>query len=343
MTRDLGLSVVIPCRNERGHIEVCVRSMLAQERPPDDFEVIVVDGMSDDGTREILARLAGEDPRLRLVDNPDRITPCGMNAGISEARGRYVAIAGAHSRYAPDYLRQSVAVLEETHADNVGGAAICEGHTRVQRAVAAAHHSRFGVGGARWHDPGYEGTADTVFGGVYRREVFRKIGMFDPELLRNQDDEFNLRLTRAGGTIWQSPRIKSWYSPRTTLRSLFHQYFQYGYWKVHVIAKHAMPASIRHLVPAAFVLCIALLPVAAVAWPPAGWIWLALVTTYGVCSVAAALRAASRNGTDLRFLMPMVFACYHFGYGTGFLAGVRDVWLLRRPPVKLARTITRSN
>ena len=149
-----------------------------------------------------------------------------MNAGITASRGRFVAIAGAHNRYAPDYLRQSVAVLEETGADNVGGAMICEGRSRVQKAVAAAHHSRFGGGGARWHDPNYEGPADTVFGGVYRREVFDRIGLFDAELIRNQDDEFNLRLTRAQGRIWQSPRIRSWYSPRATLRSLFNQYLQ---------------------------------------------------------------------------------------------------------------------
>lgn len=343
MTSNPTVSVVIPCRNERRHIEVCLRSMFAQQVPPGGFEIIVADGLSDDGTREILERLAQEDGRLRLVDNPDRTTPCGMNAGIAIARGRYIAIAGAHSRYAADYLSQSVAVLEETAADNVGGAAICEGHTRVQRAIAAAHHSRFGGGGARWHDPDYEGPADTVFGGVYRREVFQRIGMFDRDLVRNQDDEFNLRLTRAGGVIWQSRRIRSWYSPRSSLRSLFHQYFQYGYWKVRVISKHRLPASVRHLVPGAFVLGLLLLPVVGLWWPPAGWGWLALVAAYGVSSLAAALSVARHSGFELVWLMPLVFACYHVGYGAGFIAGIGGMLWPGRSPLKLSQTITRSN
>src|SRR5688572_1516136 len=214
------ISIVIPCRNEQDHIETCLRSILDQERPRGDVEVIVADGMSTDGTREILQKLAIEDSRLRIVDNPRQITPCGMNAGIKEARGRYVAIMGAHNRYAPDYVCRSVEVLEETGADNVGGAMICEAESYTQRAIAAAYHSPFSAGGARWHNPEYEGPADTVFGGVYRCEVFERIGFFDEGLVRNQDDEFNLRLTRAGGKIWQSPRIRSWYQPRSSLLSL---------------------------------------------------------------------------------------------------------------------------
>ena len=212
----------------------------------------------------------------------------------------------------------------------------------VQKAVAAAHHSRFGAGGARWHNLEYEGIADTVFGGVYRREVFARIGVFDRELVRNQDDEFNLRLTRAGGKIWQSPRIRSWYQPRKTLGALFHQYFQYGYWKVRVIHKHKLPASIRHLVPASFVLALVLLPIVALVWRPAGWAWLALAATYAFGSLAASVRAARRAGGNLFPLMPLVFACYHFGYGVGFLAGVRDTLLPRRAPLRFSQTITRS-
>src|SRR5262249_216211 len=157
------VSIVIPCRNEADHIEAALRSILAQETPLGGFEVIVTDGMSDDGTRDILARLAAADARVRIIDNPNQITPCGMNAGIREARGRYIATQGAHAHYGPDFLRSSLEVLEETGGDNVGGSMMCLGQSRLQKAIAAAHHSPFAVGGARWHDTRYEGPADTVF------------------------------------------------------------------------------------------------------------------------------------------------------------------------------------
>jgi glycosyltransferase involved in cell wall biosynthesis len=326
------VSVIVPCRNEKDHIEACVRSILAQDLPPDELEVLVADGMSDDGTRKILERLAQEDSRVRVIDNPNRITPCAMNVGVRAARGRYIAIMGAHNHYAPDYLRQSVQVLEQTGADNVGGAMVCEATSWLQQAIAAAHHSAFAVGGARWHDPSYEGPADTVFGGVYRREVFTRIGLFDEELVRNQDDEFNLRLIRAGGKIWQSPRIRSCYRPRNSLGSLFRQYMQYGYWKVRVIQKHTLPASARHLVPGGFVLSLLLLPLVSLWFPFAAWGWLGLVGIYSCSNVAVALLTAARRGWALFPILPLVFACYHFAYGYGFLRGVWDFVVLRRGP-----------
>jgi succinoglycan biosynthesis protein ExoA len=326
------VSVVVPCRNEKEHIEACVLSILTQDPLSGGIEILVVDGMSDDGTRDILERLAQEDSRVRRIDNPNRITPCGMNAGIRAARGRYIAIMGAHNHYAQDYLRQSVHVLEQTGADNVGGAMICEATSWLQRAIAAAHHSPFSVGGARWHNPSYEGPADTVFGGVYRREVFAQIGLFDEELVRNQDDEFNLRLTRAGGKIWQSPRIKSCYRPRQSLGGLFRQYLQYGYWKVRVIQKHKMPASVRHLIPGCFVSLVILLPLMALWLPIAFWGWVGLVGVYSFSNVLVSLFTAARHGWALFPVLPLVFACYHFAYGYGFLRGIWDFVVLRRGP-----------
>jgi succinoglycan biosynthesis protein ExoA len=336
------ITAVVPCRNERMHIESCVRSLLAQDPPEGGFEIIVSDGMSDDGTREILDHLAKEEPRLRLVDNPGRITPCGMNEGIKASRGRYIAIMGAHTRYAQDYLRRSIEVLERTQADNVGGAMLCEGFSYLQRAIAAAHHSPFSVGGARWHDPGYEGPADTVFGGVYRREVFDRIGVFDESLVRNQDDEFNLRLTRSGGKIWQSPSIRSWYHPRKTLEGLFRQYLQYGYWKVRVIRKHRLPASIRHLVPGAFLLFLILLGMTSLFWAPAFWLFLALVGAYIGFTAVGAMMTAAKHGWHLYPALIPVFACYHFGYGIGFLKGISDFVLSRRRPSEKMVLITRK-
>jgi glycosyltransferase involved in cell wall biosynthesis/SAM-dependent methyltransferase len=337
------VSVIVPCRNEEDHIEDCVESILAQELPPESFEIIVADGMSDDRTRDILKQLAAAEPRLHIVDNPGQIVSTGLNAAIEAAQGSVIVRMDAHTEYAPDYLRQCLAVFEETGAENVGGPARTTSTGYVQAAICAAYHSPFAVGGARFHDEEYEGYVDTVTYGCWPREVFDRIGRFDENLVRNQDDEFNLRLTRAGGRIWQSPRIKSWYRPRASLRALFSQYMQYGYWKVPVIQKHRIPASIRHLAPGGFVLSLLVLAVAS-AWSPlAAWCWIALIGSYGVCNLVASFLTAAQAGWKLILLLPLVFACYHFGYGYGFLRGLWDFYVRRGGPARKYRQLIRTS
>jgi hypothetical protein len=171
--------------------------------------------------------------------------------------------------------------------------------------------------------------------------VFERIGGFDEELVRNQDDEFNLRLQRAGGRIWQSARIQSWYQPRTSLRALWRQYTQYGYWKVRVIQKHGRPAALRHLVPAAWVGTLGLLPLLGLAWAPAWSLWLGLVGLYGAGVLVAAVQTARQSEWALLPLLPAVFVCYHIAYGVGFLRGLL-AWLLgRRLAAPTMTTITR--
>ena len=342
-TRDVSpaVSVIVPCRNERDQIESALKSILTQETPPGGFEIIVADGMSDDGTREILARLAAEDSRLRIIDNPERIIPTGLNSAIRAAQGRIIIRMDAHTEYAPDYVQQCVAVLHETGADNVGGPWIARGKGFVGRATAAAFQSGFAVGGALGHQLSYEGALDTVYLGCWPVEVFERIELFDEEFVRSEDDEFNLRLTRSGGKIWQSPRIKSWYHPRESLLSLFQQQMQYGYWKVRVIQKHKIPASVRHLVPACFVFSLILLALASLWWPLAAWSWLVLVGTYATCNVAASFLTAARAGWKLFPLLPLVFACYHFAYGYGFLRGICDFIIFRRGPSSTYTELTR--
>ncbi len=339
------VSVVVPCRNEKDHIEACVRSILNQESPTGGLEIIVADGMSDDGTRDVLKWLseeAEEDHRLCLIDNPGRIVSTGLNVAIRAARGKIIIRMDAHTEYASDYVRQCVAVLRDSGADNVGGPARTRHAGYLQSAICAAYHSPFAVGAARFHDVAYEGFVDTVTYGCWQREVFEKMGLFDEELVRNQDDEFNLRLRRGGGKIWQSPRIKSWYSPRETLRALFLQYLQYGYWKVRVIQKHKMAASPRHLVPGCFALALIVLPPASVWWPAAGWGWLGLAGMYFACNVTASVLAARQRGWRLLPVLPLVFSCFHFAYGFGFLRGILDFLIMRRRPhhsfVDLTRT-----
>jgi succinoglycan biosynthesis protein ExoA len=337
------VSVIIPCRNECACIEACVRSVLAQRSPPGGLELIIADGMSDDGTRDIVLRLAGEDSRLRVVDNPGRIVSSGLNAAIRAARGKIIARMDAHTEYAPDYINQCLAALTQTGANNVGGPARTKAQNYTQSVISGAYHSPFAVGGARFHNVNYEGYVDTVTYGCWQREVFDWIGLFDEELVRNQDDELNLRLIKAGGKIWQSSQIRSWYTPRASLRSLFRQYAQYGYWKVCVIQKHRIPASWRHLVPGAFLLSLILLAVMALWWPMAYWSLITLVSLYVVANVGASFLTAARHGWRALPLLPIVFACYHFSYGYGFLRGILDFVVLRRGPNRVYSTLNRAS
>jgi succinoglycan biosynthesis protein ExoA len=223
----------------------------------------------------------------------------------------------------------------------VGGPWVARGRGKTGRAISAAFQSSFGMGGARGHDPNYSGPVGTVYLGCWRRDVFDKIGLFDEELVRNQDDEFNLRLARAGGKIWQSSRINSWYTPRDSIGGLFRQYVQYGYWKVRVIQKHRAPASLRHLVPGCFLLVLIILTLLALPWPAARWMWLGLLGVYAVCNATVSLATASGQNKKLFPFLMIVFAAFHFGYGYGFLRGIWDFMVLRRKPPTKFTMLTR--
>lgn len=337
------VSIVVPCRNEAGAIRSFLRDVRRQEAVPGGLgiEVLIADGQSDDGTRAIIEDVAADDPRVVLVDNPGRIVSTGLNAAIRAARGDIIIRMDVHTEYAPDYVRQCVEVLERRGADNVGGAWIARGETRAQRAIASAFRSPFGNGGGRAHDPDYEGELDTVYLGCWRRETLYRIGLFDEELVRNQDDELNLRLRRSGGTLWQSHRIRSWYQPRSSLPSLFRQYFQYGYWKVRVIQKHGWPASPRHLVPVLFVLGVSFGWLAGFANPSFWLIYAVSLAAYITLNAAFSAHAAARAGWDLLPILPLVFFTYHIGYGAGFALGMLDFLAIHRAPRSAMTSLTR--
>jgi GT2 family glycosyltransferase len=342
----VSVTAVVASRNEIKHIEACARSLLAQEEPDGGFEIIVVDGMSEDGTRAVLERLAQSDSRLTVLDNPRKITPAAFNAGIHRARGRYIAFMGAHARYPSDYLVRCMELAENLQTDNVGGPTIAEGTSYVQRAIAASHHSPFSVGGASWHSLEYEGKAQTVYGGFYRRDVFERIGLFDEQLVRDQDAEMNFRLELAGGKIWQSPAVRSWYTPRSNLGALFRQYRQFGYFKVLVMLKHGRTPAVRQYAPAALVaglagsaLAVAALGLMSVLLPGRGLDAIAgkaaavlavIAASYVAVLLMASVTTAARYGWDLLPILPFTFACYHLGYGIGFLQGLMDFVVRRR-------------
>lgn len=336
------VSVITPCRNEAPHIGAFVHSLFAQRLPPGlQMEVVVADGRSDDGTRERLAALAAEDPRLRWIDNPARITPVALNRAIDAADGELIVRMDVHTTYADDYVAQCVATLQATGADCVGGpwrAADAAGRAGT---IAAAFGSSFGAGGAASRRLDHSGEVDTVYLGAWRRETLRRLGGFDEALVRNQDDELALRIVRGGGRVWQSAAIRSWYTPRGSFAALFHQFRQYGYWKVAVIRKHRLPASPRHLVPFAFVTILAGLALAAPFAPRAAVALGALVAVYGGASLAAAAAVAAPWRHPARWLgVAWAFACMHGGYGLGFAQGAVD-HLLRRGAGAHATGLTR--
>jgi GT2 family glycosyltransferase len=270
-------------------------------------------------------------PAVRIIENPGKIVSSGLNAAIREARGEIIIRMDAHTEYSADYIYRCVQVLEETGADNVGGAARTHASGYCAQAIALAYGTMFACGGARFHDPKYEGYVDTLPYGCWRKSTFERLGLFDESLIRNQDDEFNLRIVASGGKIWQSAKIISWYRPRTELAALFRQYFQYGFWKVSVIRKHRRPASWRHLIPGAslflgFILMAGL--AGAALRGSARWefalleVFAGLTGIYAVASLDAAYHAARRSGWRFLPFLPIVFAAYHLSYGLGFLLGL---------------------
>ena len=336
------VSVILPCRNESGYIEDCLKSLLAQEMPDGDFEIIVADGVSNDGTREFLERFCIENPKVRLLNNPGRIVSTGLNAALREARGEVIVRMDAHTVYAPDYIKQCLAVLRETGADNVGGPMCTTATTYKERAIRAVFHSPFAVGGARSHNPDYEGYVDTVIYGCWRKSIFDRVGNFDEDLVRNQDDEHNLRISRNGGKIYQSPRMRSWYHVRDSFTTVLRQYMQYGYWKVLVIRNHRLPASVRHLVPAAFVGTLGLLLITGLFWRPALAAAMALAGFYLLAVLGASLLTAARTEWKLLPALPLAFCCFHLGYGYGFLRGIVDFVLFQKAPATKFVQLTRQ-
>jgi glycosyltransferase involved in cell wall biosynthesis len=335
------LSVIAPCRNEREHVVVFCDAVAAQQLPVGvALEVLIADGRSTDGTRDKILRRCSDDARFAMVDNPGLIVSTGLNRCLERARGEVIARMDLHTQYDEDYLAECLAALQRTGADNVGGPWHAEGEGAAQDAIAAAFQSRWVSGGARSRDLDYEGPVDTVYLGCWPRSTFDRFGGFDEALVRNQDDEHNLRLTRGGARIWQSARIVSRYRPREKLEQVFRQQLQYGYWKPFVMRKHQQPAALRQLVPGIFVGLLVLLAIGGLALPAArsGLLWLGNLYTLYV--LAASLAIARQAGMSLLPRLPFVIAAIHLGYGLGTLRGWYDV-LRRGTPSTAFGSLTR--
>ena len=320
----------MPVRNEASFIEKSLTAVMHQDYPADRVEVLIVDGMSTDGTQDAVKKIIEQNsnktiPSVNLLDNPGRIVPTALNIGLKQARGEIIIRVDGHCEIASDYIRQCLKAMRGSGADCVGGPIRTISEGWVGRAIATAISSPFGVGNARFRYTKRSGWVDTVSFGAYRRDVFDRIGLFDEELKRNQDDEFNYRLIQSGGRIWLDVDVHSIYYSRMTLIGLVRQYFEYGMYKVRVIQKRGAVPSIRHLVPGGFVLAVAASIFLALVLNNPMWM-IPVLGSYVLVNVLVSLWTAHGN-LMIMCILPIAFLCVHVSYGLGFLWGI---WKWRR-------------
>jgi cellulose synthase/poly-beta-1,6-N-acetylglucosamine synthase-like glycosyltransferase len=330
------VSLIMPVRNEATFIARGLGAVLAQDYPAERLEVLVVDGMSEDGTREIVRAFARRHPNLRLLDNHGRIVPAGLNLALRQARGEIIVRVDGHCEIAADYVRRCVECLATEEVDGVGGPIETIGETPVAGAIALAMSSKFGVGGSAFRTvKGRRMLVETVAFPAYTRRAIERAGSFDEELVRNQDDEYNYRLTKLGGRLLLAPEIRSRYYSRGSFRSLWRQYFQYGYWKVRVMQKHPRQMRLRQFAPPLFVAAL-LAALALAPFSPAGrWLLLLSAASYLTANFAASILAARGGGARLLPLLLVAHTTLHLAYGSGFIVGLikfRHRWGARANP-----------
>lgn len=314
------MSVVIPVLNEERHLRDAVGQVLRQSYAGE-LEVVLALGPSTDRTDEVAAELAASDPRVRTVANPSGRTPAALNAGIAAARHDVVVRVDGHAEIPADYVATAVRTLDETGADNVGGLMKAVGRSAFERAVACAMSSRIGVGGGTFHVGGGAGPVDTVYLGAFRRSALERVGGYDERYTRTQDWHLNLRLRQTGGTVWFTPDMEVTYRPRSTVRALARQYFQYGQWRRVVMREHPETASARYLAPPVMVAGTTAATLLGLVWAPAFLVPTAYVAGVLVGGVAISGGEPART----RALTPLALATMHWSWGVGFLTSPRSL------------------
>ncbi len=329
---NVAVSILVPCRNEARAIENCVENLYAFDPPEEGYEVIVIDGMSDDGTREILQKLQKRHPDLILLDNPNRFVSSGMNLGIVQAGGEYIVRADVRCLHPKNYLLDLLTLSKRSGADNVGGVLIPVSEDRyIPKSIRLAYKSPIAMGGALRDRGDFEGETDTVYGGCFKKETLLKIGMYDEEMVRNQDDELSFRLRKAGGKIIQSGKIKVQYAPRGTYRQLYKQFSQYGYWKVSVIQKHPQQASFRHFLPLGLVLGLLTLSAIIPFYPQSAGLLLGYAVLYLIVLLCASIHIATHHGIAFAPGIGIAMLLIHIGFGFGFLSGILNRLFKKTP------------
>ncbi len=316
------VSVLVPMRNEEANIAWCLQSILAQDYPRDRMEILVVDGMSEDRSPEIVAEFAARHSNIKLLRNPQRITPAALNIGLRRARGDIIIRVDGHTSLEPDYVRQCVRLLHETGASNVGGLMRSIGTDWISRAIALTMGSPLASGDSKFRYATEPAWVDTVYLGAFHRTVFEQVGLYNEELRANEDYELNYRIRRSGGAIFLSPAVKSWYRNRTTLRGLAQQYFNYGFWKVQMLRRHPGAIRWRQLAPPTLVVCLAGSALLGFRVPPLNDLSHLIAGSYLGYTAIFAVRTAAASGWRYLPILPLASISMHISWGLGFLWGL---------------------
>ncbi len=327
------ISIVLPCRNEVAFVDRCLASVFEFEQVEGGFEVLIVDGLSQDGTRGKIAAWQETHPEIRMLDNPRGIVPTAMNIGIGAARGELLLRLDMHATYPGNYLRLCVEANRRTSADNVGGVMMTlpRGSSRSAVVVQAMTTHRFGVGNAEFRLGAPEGPADTVPYGCFPMSIFARVGLYDERLVRNQDYEMNCRIRRLGGVVWMNPEIKVFYYNQSTLRGLIQQAITTSMWNTWMwyVAPYAF--AYRHMIPGIFVAAVlcCLLLTSFVPW--GSYLLGAILLPYALLAFGASTQQAKRKGWWLLPVLPVCFLAYHLAYGAGILWGALHLMLHAAP------------
>ena len=325
------VSIIIPCRNEEKAIGRCLDSLIAQDYLKDKLEVLVVDGMSDDGTRQIVKEYAEKYPFIDLVDNSKRWTVFAFNTGVKNTHRytKYITILNAHGSYPPERIKKSIKYIEKYNVDAVGGVskAISGKVTAVGKAIACVLSSPFGVGSSFRIQVQEPKLTDTASGCLYKKEVFDKIGLFNEELICSQDIEFNKRLIKAGGKVLLAPDVVTYYHARSDFKSYVKHNFRNGLWAILPFKySSVMPVSLRHLIPLIFVLALIGSGVMSIFLPTFRWLFLLILGSYVLVNLYFSAKIfLAKKEVGYLFLMPIMFATLHFTYGVGSLWGLLKV------------------
>lgn len=335
------ISIICPIYNEGKYIEACIRSVLEADYPQDQMELLLVDGMSTDVTRDIVHSFAQRYPFIQLLDNPNKTVPFAMNIGIKAAKGEYIIRLDAHASYPKDYFSCLLQGMQANDADNVGGICLTKpgAETVEALAIAEALSSRFGMGNSYFRiGAARDREVDTVPFGCFRRELFQEIGYFDEMLVRNQDDEFNGRIIRNGGKIVLLKDILIEYFARDKVSKTARMFYQYGLYKPLVNKKLGSPATIRQFFPAAFVSALVLPLLLAPFSFYLGLLWVLVLALYGMSALLFSLNPARRNNNfALLYWLPYIFFVIHASYGVGYWKGLYKVVMKRSFDVKTNR------